>query len=121
MRRAPGAGPRPAHPAPTVTDSLDRVVDAAQNVVVDHIQLVRLEVQTAVRGALQSGVLFGVGSWFLALAWVIGLMAGFTLLGPRLGANGTLLVLAAVNLAVGAVLIAFGRRTVVREVRHGSA
>lgn len=97
-------------PAPSVTDSLDRVVDAAQNVVADQVELLRVEVASAVTSALHSGAMLCVGTALLALGWVLVLMVGFQLLAPRLGPLGALAVLAAINLIGGTALMAGARR-----------
>ena len=101
--------PQALHPAertvPSVTDSLDRMVDAAQNVVGDQVQLLRVDATAAVTSALQSGALVLGGTALLVVGWIIALMAAFQLLAPHLGTLGTLAVLVALNVLPGIALV----------------
>jgi Putative Actinobacterial Holin-X, holin superfamily III len=103
---------------PSVTESLDRMVDAAQKVVGDEVSLLRMEVSAAVSRALRSGAMLFLGTVLLAIGWVIVQMAAFHLLAPRLGTLGTLAALAAVNLLPGIALL-MGVRRGWAEVGHG--
>jgi hypothetical protein len=105
-------------PVPSLTDSLDRMVDAAQKVVADEVNLLRVDVSSAVAGALQSGALLLIGTAFLAIGWVIGLMAAFEMLAPRFGALGVLAALAAVNL-LGGVGLLVGVRRYLKDLGDG--
>ncbi len=97
-------------PVPSLTDSLDRMVDAAQKVVGDEISLLRVEVMTTVSTALRGAVMVLLGTALLTLGWVVVLMGAFQLLTDRLGSLGALGVLAAVNLVPGIVLLVLARR-----------
>jgi len=97
-------------PVPSLTDSLDRMVDAAQKVVGDEVSLLRAELSSVLTGALHSGALLLLGTALLAIGWTVVLMAAFEMLAPRLGALGTLVVLASVNLLGGAILLVVSRR-----------
>ena len=114
---------RPAErTAPTVTDSLDRMVDAAQNNVVgDQVLLLRPDVTSAVGSALQSGGLVLGGTALLVVCWIIALMATFQLLAPHLGTLGTFGVLIALNVLPGiAILVAWrGAAERGRVAAHG--
>lgn len=114
---------RPAEPtAPTVTDSLDRMVDAAQNNVVgDQVLLLRGGVTSAVGWALQSGGPVLGGTALLVVCWIIALMATFQLLAPDLGTLGTFGVLIALNVLPGiAILVAWrGAAELGRVAAHG--
>jgi uncharacterized membrane protein YqjE len=115
-RLAPlGAGERPV---PTVTDSLDRVVDAAQSLVEDRVELLKVEATSMVTSALLSGALGLAGAALVGLGWLIVLMAAFQVLVPPIGTLGALAALAAVNLLPGIVLLVLARRGFA-EGRHG--
>ena len=101
----PQALPPAERTVPSVTDSLDRMVDAAQNVVGDQVQLLRVDVTSAVTSALQRGALVLGGTALLVVGWIIALMAVFQLLAPHLGTLGTLAVLVALNVLPGIALV----------------
>jgi hypothetical protein len=90
---------------PTVTESLDRMVEAAQNVAGDELKLLRIEAMAAVTSALRSGALGLGGTLFLAIGWIIALMAVFLVLAPRIGTLATLGVLIAANVLPGVALV----------------
>lgn len=97
-------------PVPSVTDSLDRMVDAAQKVVADEVSLLGDEVSSGISTAFQSTVLLLVGTVLLATGWVLVLMAAFEALAPRVGGLAALGLLAVCNLVPGIVLLVVGRR-----------
>ena len=103
---------------PTVTDSLDRMVDAAQKVVADEVHLLGVEVSSGISTAFQSTVLLLLGTVLLAVGWVLVLMAAFEALAPRVGGFATFGLLAACNLVPGIVLLVVGRRHL-RDIAHG--
>jgi hypothetical protein len=105
-------------PVPSVTESLDRMVDAAQKVVGDEVSLFRAEVTTATTHALQSGGLLLLATMLLAIGWVIALMAAFQVLVSRVGALETLVGLALLNLLAG-VLVFVGARRRLNKVGNG--
>jgi Putative Actinobacterial Holin-X, holin superfamily III len=110
---------RDRRPTPTVTESLDRVVDAAQNVVGDQIDLLRAEAESAVVGALRSTATMLAGVVLLLIAWAIILAAAYDLLVPRTGSLGGLAILAAANLVPGVALLVTARRRGRPEVARG--
>ena len=110
-----GGGPREV---PSVTESLDRMVDAAQKVVADEVNLLRVEVFSAATAALLSGVLLLLGTALVTIGWVIVLMTLFEVMAPRLGTLGTLAALAGLNLLPGIVLLVRARGGA-RELGHG--
>ena len=97
-------------PVPTVTDSLDRMVDAAQKVVADEVNLLGVEVSSGISTAFQSTVLLLLGTVLLAVGWVLVLMAAFEALAPRVGGLAASGLLAVCNLVPGIVLLVVGRR-----------
>jgi hypothetical protein len=114
-RLEPSAAERPV---PTVTDSLDRVVDAAQDVVVDHIALLRLEASAALTSAVRRGALLLIGGVLIAMAWVLLLLAAFDIMAPRLGSPSSLAILAGANFVPGLGLV-LAPRGVTAERGHG--
>jgi len=105
-------------PVPSVTESLDRMVDAAQKVVGDEVSLFRADVTSATTRALQGGGMLLLATALLAIGWAIALMTAFQVLAPRVGALGTLVGLALLNL-LGGVLFLVGARRRLREVGNG--
>jgi Putative Actinobacterial Holin-X, holin superfamily III/Luciferase-like monooxygenase len=105
-------------PVPSVTESLDRMVDAAQKVVGDEVSLFRADVTSATTHALQGGAMLLLATAMLAIGWVIALMAAFQVLASRVGALETLVGLAVLNLLAG-VLLLMGARRRLKEVRNG--
>jgi Putative Actinobacterial Holin-X, holin superfamily III len=94
---------------PSVTDSLDRMVDAAQKVVADEVSLLGVEVSSGISAAFQSTVLLLLGTVLLAVGWVLVLMAAFQALAPRVGGLSAFGLLAVCNLVPGIVLLVVGR------------
>lgn len=97
-------------PPPTVSESLDRMVDAAQKVVGDEVNLLRAEVSSATIVALKSGAMVMIATAMLAVGWVIAMMAAFQVVAPRIGALATLACLSGLNLAVSVLLLVGARR-----------
>jgi hypothetical protein len=90
---------------PSVTESLDRVVDAAQNVVGDEVKLLRVEAMSSITSALRSGAMALGGTMLLGIGWIISLLVGFLVLAPRLGTLPALGVLIAANVLPGVALV----------------
>jgi uncharacterized membrane protein YqjE len=105
-------------PVPSVTDSLDRMVDAAQKVIADEVNLLGVEVSSGISTAFQSTVLLLLGTVLLAVGWVLGLMAAFQALAPRVGGLAAFGLLAVCNLVPGIVLLVIGRRHL-KDITHG--
>jgi hypothetical protein len=105
-------------PVPTVTESFDRMVDAAQKVAGDEVALLRTEVSSAAAAAIQGGGMLLLATTLLEIGWVIAMMAAFQLLAPRLGALATLAGLSGFNVLCG-VLFLVGARRRLKELGHG--
>jgi hypothetical protein len=103
---------------PSLTESLDHMVDAAQKVVGDEVNLLRVEVSSAASTALHGGAMLLLGTAWLAIGWVVALMAAFQIVAPRLGTLATLGALAALNLVPGIALLA-GARRALTELGNG--
>src|SRR5262245_53812419 len=105
-------------PVPSVIESLDRMVDAAQSVVGDEVNLLRVEVSSAVSTGLLSAAMLLVVIMLMAIGWVIVLMIAFQMLAPRLGGLGTMVALAALNIVLSIALLVRTRRELA-GVGHG--
>jgi len=111
--------------APSVPAALEKIASATQRVISKRIDLVMLEnhelVSTLIaRAALISfGVVVALSAWFAAIAAVV-----FYLM-PNSGVVLHLAVFAAINAAVGAIVVAFGLReqlpTLAAEVTGGES
>ena len=108
-----------AAPAPTVADSLDRVVDATQNLVGDQIDLLRAELTSGFRSTARVGAMLVSGAVLVTLSWVALLMAGYAAVVPLLRPELALVLLGAINLVPGLGLL-LAARSVQRGARsHG--
>ena len=103
---------------PSVTDSLDRMVDAAQKVAADEVSLLGAEVSSGISTAFKSSVLLLLGTVFLAIGWVLVLMTTFEALAPRAGGFAALGLLAVCTLVPGIALLLVGRRRL-KEIGRG--
>src|SRR5262245_18673015 len=103
---------------PTVSESLDRMVGAAQEVIADEVKQFRAEATTSINSALRSAALMAAGTLLMGVGWIIVLMAVFQVLAPRIGTLQTLGVLIAANLLPGLVLVLAARHRT-PESAHG--
>ncbi len=93
---------------PTVTSALDRMVDAAQQVVVDQVRLARLEAQSALTRTARDSAMVLVGGLILLLAWVFGMVALHGLLVRWLEPAASFGIIAGANAVIGGALVAVG-------------
>lgn len=101
---------RTSDPAPSVSESFDRVVDAAQGLAVDQMRLIRLEVEaTLLRMGVGVGLVL-VGLVLLLSGWVTALGGLFHLLTRWMPPSAALGILTALNLALGAGVAYVGSR-----------
>jgi uncharacterized membrane protein YqjE len=110
--------------APTVTAALDRMVDAAQHVVVDQVRLAKLEAQAALTRTARDSAMIGLGGVMLLVAWVFGMVALHALLVRYLDPSASLGIIAGVNAVIGGGLLAFGLSRTThtgQESAHGTA
>ena len=91
--------------------TLGRTIDLAQQVATDELRLVQLESQDRVIDSLRSGVWVGLGVFCLAVAWVVALAVAVVALEDRFSLEARLAMLAISQFALGAVLVAYGRRS----------
>jgi hypothetical protein len=109
---------------PTVTSALDRMVDAAQQVVVDQVRLARLEAQAALTRTARDSAMIAVGGVVLLVAWVFGMVALHGLLIRWLDPAASLGIIAGANAVIGGGLVAVGLNRATggeQETAHGTA
>lgn len=119
------------HPEPSLADSLVRIFEAGQRVILDRLDLVYFDLsQLAVR-TLHGAALIVIGSVLLTGAWFT-LIAGVVVwLQQYMTLTASLIIVAGVNAALGAVAVSIGlRRTqttaaaklgdMVEDIRGGS-
>jgi len=110
--------------APTVTSALDRMVDAAEKVVVDQVRLAKFEAQAALVRTARDSAMIGVGGILVLLAWVFGMVALHALLVRYLDPAASLGIIAGANAVIGAALVGFGLshpQNAGQERAHGTA
>jgi Zn-dependent protease len=95
---------------PTVAGAIDRVVDAAQHVVVDEVRLVRLEAQELLAVGSRGVAMLTGAALFLALAWIAALATTYVLLEGHYTPAQRLVLIAVVNAALGCALAIVGSR-----------
>jgi len=107
-----------AHIVPSVPGALDRLVDAAQQVVGDQVDLARLEAHETLRRTLSGAALLMLGTLLAAMAWGAIMIAAHGLLVQRMAPWQSLGVIGLVNgflgagAAIAGVQRARGRETV---------
>jgi len=99
----------------TIEGAIDHLVDAAQAVVENQLELGRLEVELTVGRVLSSGAYVLVGAVLIGIATVTLAMAAYELF-PQYPPTQRLAILAAASGAIGAGLTAIGLR---RMRAHG--
>ena len=91
-----------AHVVPSVPGALDRLVDAAQQVVTDQVDLALLEVHETLRRTLTGAALLMLGTLLAAVAWGAIMIAAHELLVQRMAPWQSLGVIGLVNGFLGA-------------------
>ncbi len=102
--------------AVTIESAIDHLVDAAQGVVENQLELARLEVESTVGRVLRSAVLVVIGALLLAGAGVAIAMAAYEAFPPAVTPAARLAIIAGVTGVLGLVLAAVG---VARMGSHG--
>jgi hypothetical protein len=113
-----------AHVVPSVPGALDRLVDAAQQVVADQVDLALLEARDTLRRTLSGAALLMLGTLLAAVAWGAIMIAAHELLVQRMAPWQSLGVIGLVNGFLGAgAAIAGVRRARGRETAeaHGAS
>lgn len=93
---------------PTVASALDRMVDAAQQVVVDQVVLARLDAQAALASAVRDASILAFGGILFLFAWVVAMAALHGLLIHRLLPEASLGIIAGGNAVIAALLVGLG-------------
>ncbi len=106
---------------PTVSSALDRMVDAAQQVVVDQVVLARLDAQAALATAVRDASILAFGGILMLFAWVVAMVALHGVLVHRLLPEASLGLIAAGNAVIGATLIGLGVGRLRRSGQEGDA
>ncbi|HVM95299.1 MAG TPA: phage holin family protein [Candidatus Acidoferrales bacterium] len=96
----------------SVSGAFERVVDASQRMLSDHIELIRLEVRDGMTHVVTAGALVGTGVLFAFAAWCSLMAALVACMVPTLSLAASLLVVALLTAAGSAVCVAFGVREV---------
>jgi hypothetical protein len=96
---------------PSLVDALERVTQAALEVLDKRVDLIQLEVRSAVSRSLAAGALMVGALALLMIAWVSLMAAGFFFLRVDLGDGISLGIIAAVNLVLGGVAASLGLRS----------
>jgi hypothetical protein len=97
--------------APSMGEAFGRTIDLAQQVATDELRLVQLESQDRLIDAIRSGAWVGFGAFCLVAAWVAGWAAVVVSLEGRFSLEARLAMLAISQLALGAALVGYGRRS----------
>ena len=93
---------------PSAVQALERLADGAQGVIRDQLELARIEARDAVLNSLTGAASAVVGSIFFLIGWIALSLAGYSLLVTRLPPWTSFVVVAAVNLALGAGAAVWG-------------
>ena len=93
---------------PSLIDAVLRVIDASQRLVLDRVDLARLDVARLATYALRGAVLVAVGAVLIAGAWFATLGFVVLLLEPYLSPVASLALIAVTTFAAGAASIASG-------------
>ncbi len=108
--RLPLLQPREKGDEPSVSSALERVLDASERVIVDRIELMRLDTHETVSRALSAAIMLALGAallfsgWFAAMAIVVLVLDAYG--APAAGCA----IVAGLSLVVGGSLIARGTR-----------
>jgi hypothetical protein len=102
----------------TIESAIDHLVDAAQGVVENQLELARLEVEATVGRVLRSAALVVVGALLLAGAAVAIAMAAYEAFPPTVEPAQRLATIAGVTGVLGIVLAAIGATRMGSHGRH---
>jgi hypothetical protein len=95
---------------PSVGSSLGRAFDAAQKLVVDELRLLQLESRETLQGVARRGTWLALGTFCLALAWLLLLAAAVVALEGRFPLETRLALVAGTQLVLGIALVGWGAR-----------
>src|SRR5262245_1237680 len=107
--------------APSVTHAVERVVDAAQHLVLDQVGLLRLEAKVIAQDTMARGALVAIALMVLSVTWGFLVAIAYLVLETRVPSPVARLgILAAVHGVIGAVLLIVGMQRVRREDDDGT-
>ncbi|MCW5890827.1 MAG: phage holin family protein [bacterium] len=101
---------RTSEPAPSVAESFDRLVDAAQGLATDQVGLIRLEIEATLVRLSAGALLVLLGLLVMISGWVAALCGLHILLSQWMHPAASLGLLATTTLAAGAVVAWIGSR-----------
>ena len=113
--------PRPGAPEPSLSDSLIRVLEVGQSVLLDRIDLARFDVGQAARRLLSGVALLAIGAMLLTGGWFMLMGGAVSWLQPRLSLPVSLVLAAALTAGLGAGALAVGIRRMREEESAGTA
>jgi uncharacterized membrane protein YqjE len=105
---AVAASPHEDADQPTLVEAIERVAQAALEVIDKRIDLIQLELRSAIGRSLAAGALLITALALLLIAWVSSMGAAFVLLRAATGEATAFAALAGLNLVIGATLAALG-------------
>ncbi len=94
----------------SVATALTHVIEAGQQVILDRIELVRLDAREMLERALRASVFFAAGTLFVIGGWAAIMAMAVILLDRALPLSASLALVGVVNGAIGAVLFVRGGR-----------
>jgi len=106
----PHAAVRELRPAGGISQAVIRVVEAGQRLVIDRIDLATLDAKRLAVHAVGAAIFVTAGTVCLAGAWFALLAGGVVFALTYMPLANALALAAAVSLAIGGALIAFGLR-----------
>ena len=100
---------------PPPNGAVERAVDAAQRIVVERMELLRLEAQQALTRLLQNAGLLALGGVLALIAWCALMGWGVMLLRERVSLPAGLVSMALLNTVLATVLVGFTVRRMQRR------
>jgi len=96
------------HNGPSAVQALERLAEGTQGVIRDQLELARIEARDAVLGSLTGAAAALLGTVFFFIGWVALSMAAYTRLLEWVPPWSSFLIVAGMNLALGAAAAAWG-------------
>lgn len=96
------------HSEPSVVTALGRAIDAGQRIIVNRIDLARLDILDAVGRIAQGGVLIVIGGILLAVGWLAFTSAAIIFGQNYISLPASAAIVGAINAAIGAVALSVG-------------
>jgi hypothetical protein len=101
-----------SHSEPSVVTALGRAIDAGQRIVVNRIDLARLDILDAVSRVAQGGLFIIVGGVLLAVGWLAFTCAAIVFGQDYLSLPGSAALVGAINAVAGIVALTVGMQRV---------